>query len=66
MSPNLRAVNSYTGTPTDDTSFPGDCSQTMIRYVSWSELQTIIYLKISLSDFLTVFAARCRYWCVTF
>jgi hypothetical protein len=34
------------------------------RFVSWGEAQTMIYLKISLSDFFTVFAARCRSWCV--
>ena len=33
-----------------------------VRYVSWGEAQTIIYLKISLSDFFTVFSARCRSW----
>jgi H+-transporting ATPase len=31
-------------------------------YVLWSEAQTMIYLKISLSDFLTLFAARTRTW----
>jgi len=31
------------------------------NYVSWGEMQTMIYLKISLSDFFTVFAARCRW-----
>ena len=66
VSPQLRPVNSYVnptgGDPTDDTTFVGDCSHTLLRYVSWGELQTILYLKISLSDFLTVFAARCRYW----
>ena len=30
------------------------------NYVFWNELQTILYLKISLSDFLTVFASRTR------
>ena len=35
-----------------------------VRYVSWGEAQTMIYLKISLSDFFTVFAARCRSWYV--
>ncbi len=32
------------------------------RFVSWGQAQTMIYLKISLSDFFTVFAARCRSW----
>ena len=32
------------------------------RFVSWGEAQTMVYLKISLSDFFTVFAARCRSW----
>jgi H+-transporting ATPase len=31
-------------------------------YILWSEAQTMIYLKISLSDFLTLFAARTRTW----
>jgi H+-transporting ATPase len=31
-------------------------------YVRWSEAQTMIYLKISLSDFLTLFSARTRTW----
>jgi len=30
--------------------------------VTWGEVQTMMYLKISLSDFLTVFAARTRSW----
>lgn len=33
-----------------------------IRFVSWGEAQTIMYLKISLSDFFTVFSARTRSW----
>ena len=37
------------------------CSNVKERYVSWGEMQTMIYLKISLSDFFTVFAARCRW-----
>ena len=32
------------------------------NYVLWGEAQTMIYLKISLSDFLTLFAARTRTW----
>jgi hypothetical protein len=31
-------------------------------YILWSEAQTMVYLKISLSDFLTLFAARTRTW----
>ena len=31
-------------------------------YITWLELKTIIYLKISISDFLTLFAARSRSW----
>jgi len=31
-------------------------------YIRWSEAQTMIYLKISLSDFLTLFSARTRTW----
>jgi hypothetical protein len=34
------------------------------RYVSWGEAQTMLYLKISLSDFFTVFSARCKSWYV--
>jgi len=37
------------------------CSNVHDRYVSWGEMQTMMYLKISLSDFFTVFAARCRW-----
>lgn len=33
-----------------------------LRYVSWGEAQTMVYLKISLSDFLTLFASRTRFW----
>ncbi len=38
------------------------CQYAVDRYVNWGEAQTMIYLKISLSDFFTVFAARCRSW----
>jgi len=31
-------------------------------FVTFGEAQTLLYLKVSLSDFLTVFAARTRYW----
>jgi H+-transporting ATPase len=31
-------------------------------YILWQEAQTMIYLKISISDFLTLFAARTRVW----
>ena len=31
-------------------------------YITWGELKTIMYLKISISDFLTLFAARSRTW----
>ena len=31
-------------------------------YIRWDEAQTMIYLKISLSDFLTLFSARTRTW----
>ena len=31
-------------------------------YILWPEAQTMIYLKISLSDFLTLFSARTRTW----
>lgn len=37
------------------------CDGVKGRYVSWGEMQTMMYLKISLSDFFTVFAARCRW-----
>jgi hypothetical protein len=37
------------------------CSDVKGRYVGWGEMQTMMYLKISLSDFFTVFAARCRW-----
>ena len=32
------------------------------NYITWYELRTIIYLKVSISDFLTLFAARTRSW----
>jgi H+-transporting ATPase len=32
------------------------------NYVTWYELRTIIYLKVSISDFLTLFSARTRTW----
>lgn len=31
-------------------------------YLTWTELKTILYLKISISDFLTLFSARSRGW----
>jgi H+-transporting ATPase len=31
-------------------------------FIRWQEAETIIYLKISLSDFLTLFSARTRVW----
>jgi H+-transporting ATPase len=31
-------------------------------YVTYYELRTIIYLKVSISDFLTLFSARTRHW----
>ncbi len=41
------------------------CEGVQGRFVSWGEMQTMMYLKISLSDFFTVFAARCRWGCVS-
>lgn len=32
------------------------------QYVQWMEARTIMYLKISISDFLTLFSARTRTW----
>jgi hypothetical protein len=32
------------------------------EYVTWYEIRTIIYLKVSVSDFLTLFSARTRTW----
>jgi len=32
------------------------------NYLLWFELRTIIYLKVSISDFLTLFSARTRTW----
>ena len=32
------------------------------HFVSFGEAQTLLYLKVSLSDFLTVFCARTRFW----
>jgi len=32
------------------------------NYVTWFEIRTIIYLKVSVSDFLTLFSARTRTW----
>jgi H+-transporting ATPase len=31
-------------------------------YITWHELRTLIYLKVSISDFLTLFSARTRTW----
>ena len=31
-------------------------------YVTWYELRTMLYLKVSISDFLTLFSARTRTW----
>jgi H+-transporting ATPase len=31
-------------------------------FILWQEVRTMIYLKISLSDFLTLFSARTRIW----
>jgi H+-transporting ATPase len=31
-------------------------------YITWNELRTLIYLKVSISDFLTLFSARTRTW----
>jgi hypothetical protein len=52
--------------PNCDPTFnvPGVGRAELVRFVSWGEAQTLVYLKISLSDFFTVFAARCRSWCV--
>ena len=33
-----------------------------VRYVSWGELLTMIYLQLSLADFLTLYCARCLSW----
>ena len=32
------------------------------NYVRWMEARTLLYMKISVSDFLTIFAARTRTW----
>jgi H+-transporting ATPase len=32
------------------------------NYVTWFEVRTILYLKVSISDFLTLFSARTRGW----
>jgi hypothetical protein len=32
------------------------------NYLTWYEVRTIIYLKVSISDFLTLFSARTRTW----
>ncbi len=32
------------------------------NYLTWYEVRTIIYLKVSVSDFLTLFSARTRTW----
>jgi len=39
-----------------------DDNGTTRYFVTFGEAQTLLYLKVSLSDFLTVFAARTRYW----
>ena len=31
-------------------------------YITWHELRTLLYLKVSISDFLTLFSARTRIW----
>ncbi len=31
-------------------------------YITWHDLRTILYLKVSISDFLTLFSARTRGW----
>lgn len=36
-----------------------------LRHVTWGEAQTLVYLKISLSDFLTLFSSRVRGWFFT-
>ena len=51
----VRPVNAYAGCQTAAAS---------TRYVSWSELQTMLFLKIVLSDTLTILSARCRGWYV--
>jgi H+-transporting ATPase len=44
-----------------DTSFFGNLlGDSTHHYVTWGQAQTIMYLKVSISDFLTVFAARTR------
>jgi len=52
-SPGKRPVNS-------DPSCQGAAS--LVRYVSYGETQTMVYLQISLAGFFTLFAARCRQW----
>jgi H+-transporting ATPase len=43
--------------------FAGDVFSSGGRnYVQWMEARTIMYLKISISDFLTLFSARTRTW----
>jgi hypothetical protein len=34
----------------------------LCSYVLWADAQTMMYLKISISDFLTLFAGRTRTW----
>jgi H+-transporting ATPase len=40
--------------------FGGLLGEVDTGYVTWGQAQTIMYLKVSISDFLTVFAARTR------
>jgi H+-transporting ATPase len=45
------------------TSFFGNLlGDSQNHYVTWGQAQTIMYLKVSLSDFLTIFAARTRFF----
>jgi H+-transporting ATPase len=46
----------------DASCFIGNAFGSGGGYVTWMEARTIMYLKISISDFLTLFAARTRTW----
>ena len=45
--------------PSEMVSFIGSNGQ---NFLTWYEVRTIIYLKVSISDFLTLFSARTRTW----
>ncbi len=43
----------------------GDPVCFQLRYVSWGELQTMVFLQLGISNFLALLSARTRSWYVT-